>query len=802
MQRQTAIKTLRTIVLIGIYGGLLMPVYFPVLFLPDVIFPFVFSKLIFFQILIGLTVPAYIILAWIEPKYRPRWSFLYIAFIAYYIALFLSVIFAVDPIRSWWGNQERMNGLFTMLHFLVWLTMATSLIKTWKEWKRLLNYQIFLGVFMACIALLQKPFPKLLSFPAGDRVGGLLDNPIYQGAYQLFILFFIALLFLKTKSNGWRTWYVLAGITSLTAMFAAGSRGPFMGLIFGTVLSAVTVGILHHSKKIRIAVIGAVLACSLGYVGMVTFGTKTQAFASFSKAWPTAARMFMLQTGTAGRFIAWQISWEGFLERPLTGWGLDNYHLLFNKKYNPNSLRSGFYETWFDRSHNTVMDVVSMTGLIGFLTFAGIWVGIYYTVIRARRKKYIDIPTTAILIGLPAGYFLQNLFVFDHPAAFSMSYLLYALVICAGFPVFSGHKDNEVEAEKPSPTNPVPWVTFGVLQTVFLIIVYLTSVKPAYASVLSIKFNNAAASGNAVLLMDYAKRASAIQTPYLDEQTFLYSRSLIQIADRDQLKNWPQWRDFFALIQDVHQRYFASHPDNAHSIFIYANMLEHVGFAAKDEEISKMSEEQYLKAIELSPKRQQLYFTYARLLTSLGRVDEALEQLQKAVSFDEEIGESWWNLAMTTWMNKGDRQKGAEYIAKSQSVSFPRGVNTVQEAVLIAQSYDILNDKESLQKLVMMLPNLPAAPSGVYLEIAKACEHQELIGARDMIISALIKMDPKVKSSLAPLLNGQVQTIDEALLLTAPTTTPAAQPAVSDIPAPSATATGKVMVPYSGPRKQ
>jgi O-antigen ligase len=46
------------------------------------------------------------------------------------------------------------------------------------------------------------------------------------------------------------------------------------------------------------------------------------------------------------RLIAWDIAWQGFLERPFTGWGFDSLHILFNKKYDPRSLDFGYYETW------------------------------------------------------------------------------------------------------------------------------------------------------------------------------------------------------------------------------------------------------------------------------------------------------------------------------------------------------------------------------------------------------------------------------------------------------------------------
>jgi hypothetical protein len=82
-------------------------------------------------------------------------------------------------------------------------------------------------------------------------------------------------------------------------------------------------------------------------------------------------------------------------------------------KYNPQSLRFGSYETWFDRSHNTVLDVLSMTGLIGFITYAGVFAMLFYSVWRAFRKGWIDLPLASVLVALPVAYFVQNLFVLD-----------------------------------------------------------------------------------------------------------------------------------------------------------------------------------------------------------------------------------------------------------------------------------------------------------------------------------------------------------------------------------------------------
>ncbi len=795
MQRTQAIKILKYIAYAGIYGGLLMPL----MFLPVVIFPFVFSKLIFFQVIIGLTFPAYLILAWVEPEYRPRKSFLYFAFIAYFVALFLSMVFAIDPLRAWWGNQERMNGLFTLLHFFAWLTMATAVLKTWKQWHYLLNYLIVLGVFMGIVALLQKPFPNLLKFPATSRVGGLLDNPIYQGAYQMFILFFLVLLWFKTKRNDLRAWYVIAAIVSMSAMFAAGSRGPFMGLMFGAVISTIAVGVMYKNTKVRAVLFGGIGLAALIYVGIVTVGVNTATFQSLQKSYPTATRIFSLQTGTAGRFIAWDIAWQSFLERPPTGYGLDNFHIAFNKHYNPNSLRSGYYETWFDRAHNTVMDVISMTGLFGALTFLGIWIGIYYTVIYSRRKRYIDIPTTAVLLGLPAGYFLQNLFVFDHPAAFSMSYLLYALVICVGFKAF---KDGE--AEHVTGKKPVPWISFAVLQAAFLLLVYLASVVPFYTSMMVIDANTAFARGDVNTMMSLIGKIKTKQTPYLDEQSFLYSRNLISLANSGSFEKWPDWRLFYNETVDVTEKRLKTHDHDAHGLFVYSSMLASVGNAAKDPEILAKAEDAYRKAIVLSPKRQQLFFGLAELLKATGRVDEALQAYQSAASFDEEIGEPWWYVGITYMFNKNQPEVAAEYFRKAMTVKYPQRLQNAQDAMIVAQAYVILDDKENMQKLILLLPNLPASQPQTYVQIAQAAESLDLIAERDLIINAVAQMDPATKAALLPLINGDVETINEALTITkAQAAAPAPTPSVVNTDSTIATATqeSEPEAVYKGPRR-
>ena len=779
---KSAHSWLKVITYIGIYGGLLMPLFF----WPVVIFPFVFSKLAFFQVLIGLTFPAYLILAWQEKRHRPRPSMLYIAIIAYFSAIVLSVVFSVDPSRSWWGNQERMNGLFTLLHFFAWLTMAIGMLKTWPQWRRLLNYQIGLSAFMAIVAILQKPFPRLLSFPAGPRVGGLLDNPIYMAAYQIFSFFFIALLWLKAPSKKMKVFYAIVGVLDIIAFILAQSRGAFLGLVAGAVVFAFALGIMTPKKNVRKILIGLVLLGALSYGALFAARNTTVIKGSFLERYTNF-------TGTSKtRFIAWDIAWKGFVDRPITGWGMDTFHILFNEKYNPKSLRFGYYETWFDRAHNTIMDVLSMTGGIGFITFFGVYVALFITVIRAFRRKWVDPIIASILVGLPVAYFVQNLFVFDHPAAFSMSYLLFAFVIAIdsrGFGLIE-EKSESIEVEKKLPKIAV--TAFLVLQGIALVVVWKTTVLPFRASMRTIESNTAFGQGKYEESFWLAKQASLISTPYLEEQTFLQSRNVMSLISEGKTGSLPFWKDWYNLIVQISDRQSIKHPNNVHPRFIYARFADIASAVVPG--AAEIAEREYAKAIEFSPKRQQLHYSLARFYAREKKFDLAEKLLRESISYDDQIGEGHWILGLTLMFDQQRNEDGAKEILLSQTSESPYALRDIREVLALGLAYDALKDTEALKTLLPIMSRLPRGDLPFYLDIARLMEGNGLLNERNAILGGLSKIDEKMATYFAPVLSGVISTIDEAIQASAQTIT-GKEVATPDAPVQV------ISEPTQGPRK-
>jgi tetratricopeptide (TPR) repeat protein len=219
------------------------------------------------------------------------------------------------------------------------------------------------------------------------------------------------------------------------------------------------------------------------------------------------------------------------------------------------------------------------------------------------------------------------------------------------------------------------------------------------------------------------------------------------------------------MTQSIYDRFYASHGNNAHTGYIHASMLSAVGLASQDQEIVNLAEQRFRSAIELSPKRQQLFFSLAELLRATGRYDEALQLYMQAGNFDDQIGEPWWYVAVTYYFDKKQPEEAAQYFARSQSVAHPHRLKSAQDAYLVAQSYVLLEDAEALKQLIILLPTMPAAQPDVYVQIAKACQDLDLLAERNLILNAVAQMDPATKAKFLPLLQGDVQTMEESLFL-------------------------------------
>ena len=129
-----------------------------------------------------------------------------------------------------------------------------------------------------------------------------------------------------------------------------------------------------------------------------------------------------------GRFAIWSIAYEGFKERPILGWGQDNFNYVFNKYYDPKIYDQ---EQWFDRAHNVFFDWLIAGGILGLLSYLALFVTAIVAIWRSRAHEkdlYFLFSDKVLLTALLIAYFIHNLFVFDSITSYILFFGVLAFV--------------------------------------------------------------------------------------------------------------------------------------------------------------------------------------------------------------------------------------------------------------------------------------------------------------------------------------------------------------------------------------
>ncbi len=336
------------------------------------------------------------------------------------------------------------------------------------------------------------------------RFEGSLGNPAYLDPYLMFSMFFAGYLWVSSKLEGTLTalkswgWGVLMAI--LFFFFTLGqTRGAFLGIDAGIFIFLGYL-VLRESKKIRTWTAGIALGASaiflvadklafhhsalgailytgifganfgaLVFLGALAFGkSKTTrlaakiALAVIAVVLAVGVPLGMQHIATVNnvpesrviqisasdttaqtRFWVWGEAWKGFLERPVFGWGPENFTPVFDKFFNPNFYVPGQNtETWFDRAHSVFFDYLSETGIVGLLAYLGMFAVFFWDFTKNVHKRPSSDLHKALVAAIPVAYLVQGIAIFD---VFPMYISLFAFLAFGAY-YFSVHRNAPNEA--------------------------------------------------------------------------------------------------------------------------------------------------------------------------------------------------------------------------------------------------------------------------------------------------------------------------------------------------------------------
>lgn len=437
--------------------------------LPAVMFPFVVGKALYFRMLVEVALFLWLPLLLWYPAYRPPRSWL-LGLVGVYVAIALLASFTgVGVGRSLWSNYERMQGWFGLIHYAAFTVMVASVFRTFRAWRGLLNCNLLIGLGVGALGLWEMTgvgtptFLGTYELMFGEqRIGSSFENPSFLGAYAS-VNAVIAAGFLAhalatprprspkvSSRQGPRSrqkrakrrfgtdflmavFWAAAMALNLLMLFQSGTRGAVIGLVAGAGLVLLYYAVRGEYRAARLTV---VFLISVGIVLIAGFYLlqSNEVFSTWSDQNLLLQRLARLNlaadSSVRARLYALYAGFEGFKVRPLLGWGPEQYSVVYDRYVTEYAVATSFLIRNFDQAHNRVVEELVTTGLIGLAGYLAIWCCTAWILIRRSGALPAHEQLFVLCVGAAlAGYFVQNLFLFDTPGTVVQLYLLIGFAV-------------------------------------------------------------------------------------------------------------------------------------------------------------------------------------------------------------------------------------------------------------------------------------------------------------------------------------------------------------------------------------
>ncbi|MDP1625275.1 MAG: O-antigen ligase family protein [bacterium] len=596
-------------------GALCAALFTPLIVADSLFFPFIVGKSLFFKALTEIALAAWLLLALRDSAFRPRISSLLWSFVAFTVVVALADAFGQNPLKSIWSNFERMEGLVAIVHVFAYFFVASCALTTERIWKRFLETSMVASALVTIYALFQM-WGWVSASSGGARLDGTLGNATYLAVYMLFSIFIALILAYKDRAPWKRYLFAILAFLNFIILFNTGTRGAMLGLLGGLFVSALIIALFDKGERIKRIVAGSIV----GAVVVLVLGFIAVRDADFIKQSNTLNRFATLSFSDAqnqARYYTWPMAIEGWKERPILGWGQENFNYVFNERYHPKLFGQ---EQWFDRAHNAPLDWLVAAGALGFVGYLSLF-GFALWVLW-RRSSQTTFVEKSLLTGLLAGYLFNNMFVFDN----TVSYLMFASVLA--YIHFGGTRlVKPVAPDKEEFDGADARVAAILIGAALIGSLYLFVMRPYNASqslLDSLRAINTQPISVEAVMTHYGKALS-----YGTVGNGETIERMVESAAAVNASNAPieTKQKYYKMVRDAVEDRLERMPGDARYELFAGSFYATYG-------VSDKAEEHFKNTIELSPGKQTMYFLLGAEYIRQGRFAEAEAQFKTAYELD------------------------------------------------------------------------------------------------------------------------------------------------------------------------
>ena len=728
-----------------IWSCLAVVLFSPLYLNSHLFFPFIVTKTIAFNIAVEIMFLAFLFLAWRDKDYRLKINLAVILFAGYIVLIFISSLLGDNFYHSFWSNNERSEGIILLLHLFIFLLVLVSFLRKFKDWLLVFELAIFAGFLEALFALAQFfNLPGVMPSTGGQRLVGTIGNAGYMAGYLIFMIFFGLLLFFKRKNRYLKIYYSVVILVDLFIVVFTGTRGGWLALFFcGTIFASYLLFFYFETKRARR--LGVVLIFLIVALPALIFLNKNSASVKNNQILSRVASISMNSTTAQNRLMTWGSAFNGFKERPIFGWGYENFYQPFDQYFNPkiNDV------VWYDRAHNIIFDRLITGGILGLTLYLGLLFAPLFFLWRFYLKKPADekkknnnkyfVPFLFTLIMI--AYFIQNLFIFEALVTYITLFLTLGFIglFTPGynFKIFNNQK--------------FKLTAFLAVAILFLPSIYLINIKPAQAN---LKLTQALSDSklNVNARIELFKESLALNIPGNQE----YRRQLVNFFENLMNAGYDS-NQLLNLSETVNREMSNQLKENPASVINYLVAMRFndlmFGLTKKVEYLEK-NDELFAKAQKLSPSRQQVYFEagYSDLLVAnfytvnkdsakvADNYQRGVKNMEKAMSLDlANTGVKRNALKILTMAGVNNYLK---YFFTSNLVLENEKTVLAAEVIDLAmrlKNYGLVNDLS--QELIRVKPDFPEA----YIWLATAMAYQEKNDEAIEVLNKLSKFSQEFK---------------------------------------------------------
>ncbi len=358
-------------------------------------------KVMFYQGVVGI----FLILVLVyrkETLKKVSIDFIYAFLLLYGVALVISTIFAMNPKQAIVGSPKRVEGLSTIITYMMLFVMArhAKMIK-----RKHIVWILIVGSIISTYGILQSfsidPFPRDFIRENWIRAFSTIGNPNFLGSYLVLLLPLATDTFIRLKKKWALGVYALLLYTLLATM----TRGAWVGAGLSHALYFI---ILAANKKVDVKAWLFFVVVSVGvllvYSGLNS-GFITRLL-SISQDVTNIIDQDNLDHVGSSRMFIWIRGVYLVQARPLFGYGLENVGIAFLEFYKEDIVSHFNRVVIPDKAHNEYLHVALTTGLFGLMSYLMFII----LIIKHATKHLWDHPLQLMVVISIIGYLIQAFF--------------------------------------------------------------------------------------------------------------------------------------------------------------------------------------------------------------------------------------------------------------------------------------------------------------------------------------------------------------------------------------------------------